>query len=102
MGNYDNLLKNVDIGVGELSPGATKPRYEPEGGFKKHKERIQRESKIADDYKNLPFQFSKPKKAKRHVVVKCKKCGHISSAPKNTIGIICSGCKKYSAVEVLD
>jgi formylmethanofuran dehydrogenase subunit E len=97
-----DLLKNTDLGTGELSPGSTKPRYEPEGGWQKHKERIHRESKEADKYKNLPFTFSKPKKHRRHTTVRCKNCGHIASAPINTVGIICSECKKYSSVEVLD
>jgi len=96
-----NLLKNQDLGIGELSPGSTKPRYEPEGGWNKHRERIHRESKQADA-KNLPFTFSKPKRHRRHTTVKCKNCGHLTSAPVNTVGIICNECKKYSAVEVLD
>ena len=36
-------LKNVDLGIGELSPGVTKRRWEPEGGINKHNERIHRE-----------------------------------------------------------
>lgn len=97
-----DLLKNTNLGIGELDPGSTKPRYEPEGGWHKHKERIHRESKVADDHKNLPFKFSKPRKHRRHTAVRCKNCGYVTSAPVNTVGIICPECKKYSSVEVLD
>lgn len=83
----------------ELNPGSTKPRYEPEGGWRKHRERIHRESKIVDDNKNLPFTFSKPTRSKRQVTAKCKNCGYIVFVPQNTVGLICPECKKYSAVE---
>lgn len=84
----------------ELDPGSTKPRYEPEGGWGKHRDRIHRESKIADD-KNLPFTFSKPRRSKRQVTARCKNCGYIASVPQNTVGLICPECKKYSNVEVI-
>lgn len=96
-----NLLKNVDIGTGELSPGATKPRYEPEGGWKKHKERIHRESNTLDK-KNLPFTFSKPTRPKRQTLVRCLNCGNIVYVPVNTVGMVCGCCKKYSGVEVIE
>ena len=95
-----NLLKNTSLGTGELSPGATKPRYEPEGGWTKHKERIHKESKIADN-KNLPFTFSKPRRT-RHTTGRCKSCGYTTSVSVNAVGLICPECNKYSAVEVLD
>lgn len=87
--------------MSKLNPGSIKPRYDPEGGWRKHKERIHRESKIADN-KNLPFTFSKPKKAKKQITAKCKNCGYIASVPQNTVGMICPECKKYSAVEVIN
>lgn len=86
----------------ELNPGSAGRRWVPESGIKKHNERIHRESKIADDHKNLPFKFSKPIRSKKQVVVRCKNCGYITSVPKNTVGLICPECKKYSAVEVID
>jgi len=79
----------------ELSPGSTPRRYVPALGEKKHRERIHRESKIADS-KNLPFTFSKPKKPKRQSSFKCKHCGYVFSAPVNTVGVICSECKTFS------
>lgn len=85
----------------ELDPGSTGRRWEPEGGIKKHNERIHRESRIVDSHKNLPFKFSKPKKSKKHVLMKCKRCNHIVSLQKNSVGMICPKCKKYSNVEVL-
>lgn len=82
----------------ECSPGSPR-RYEPEMGVKKHNERIHRESKYADDCKNLPFSFSKPYKAKgRTTYIKCDNCGHITSGTTNTVGIICNECKKFSTV----
>ncbi len=81
-----------------LEPGATKRRYEPEKGIRKHNERIHRESKTVGDHSNLPFTFSKPSKPKRHNTVECKECGYTVSVPINTVGMICVGCKKYVSV----
>jgi len=85
--------------MGELSPGSTPRRWVPEGGIKKHNEKIHRESKIADKYKNLPFQFSKPPKNKRHEWFECVECGRIIAAPINTIMYACPDCKKATKVE---
>lgn len=83
----------------ELPPGSTSRRYEPEGGLKRHNERIHRESKYTDDNKNLPFSFRKPLKPKGNsTYVRCDNCGHIISATTATVGIICNECKKFSSV----
>ena len=84
--------------AGELTPGATPRRWAPEGGIRKHNEKIHRESKIAD-YKKLPFQFSKPPKNKRHEWFECVECGRIIAAPINTIMYACPDCKKATKVE---
>jgi len=84
--------------AGELTPGTTKRRYIPAGGERRHRERIHKESKLADDWKNLPFEFSKPKKPKRQMLIKCDNCGHISSGSVDTVGIICANCHKFSSV----
>lgn len=88
--------------MASLSPGSKGRRYNPEGGLQKYRDRIHRESEFADKHKNLPFSFSKPKKSKRHITAKCKSCGSIVSVPVNTVGMICTKCKKYSSVEVLN
>ena len=90
--------------VGELTPGATPRRYEPSGGVGKHNARIHRESKFADEHKNLPFSFSKPpKRTSRSKYVKCDNCNYITSVSINTVGMVCPECKKYSSVtEVSD
>lgn len=95
----ENFTIDGDLGVGELTPGATKRRWEPEEGVTKLNERIHKESKYLNDHKNLEFNFSKPKKASKREWKKCLKCGHVSYVPKNTVGIICSKCKQYSSVE---
>lgn len=83
----------------ELTPGATPRRYEPAGGLKNHRERIHRESKSADDHKNLPFTFKKPSKPKgRSTYVKCDNCGYIASGTTATVGMICPECNKFSTV----
>ena len=86
----------------ELSPGSVGRRYEPECGVRKHNERIHKESKFADDNKNLPFSFSKPKKSGRTSFVECDNCGHVTAASINTVGKICSNCKKFSTVTHLE
>lgn len=83
---------------GELSPGTVGRRTIPEGGEKKLRDRIHKESKAMDKYGNLPYSFSKPKKNKRQSIFECENCGNIIQAPVNTVMIICSNCK--NAVEV--
>lgn len=88
-----------DLGVGELRPGATGRRWEPEGGVNKLNNRIHKESKFADSHKNLPFSFSKPIKPKgRPLLVECDNCGNITYVTTATVGIICSHCNKFSTV----
>jgi hypothetical protein len=72
-------------------------RWIPESGLQEYREKIHKESKIADK-KNLPFTFSKPWKAKKQSQFKCG-CGHIFLASKNTVMVICSKCKQLSKVE---
>jgi formylmethanofuran dehydrogenase subunit E len=90
---------NEDLGIGELSPGSTERRWEPEGGVGRHREKIHRESRHADEFKNLPFKFSKPRKAGRRHYVKCVKCGEIFYVSVNTVGIVCKNCNAYVSVE---
>lgn len=88
-----------ELGIGELRPGAMPRRFEPECGVGKLNERIHRESKFADTHKNLPFSFRKPIKPKgRSSIIKCDNCGKLSYGNTNTVGIICSECKKFSTV----
>jgi len=84
---------------GELSPGSTSRRWIPEGGERKLRDKIHKESKFADDHKKLPFSFSKPKHLGSQVLFKCSECGHTFLASKNTIMCICSSCKKATKVE---
>jgi len=88
-----------DLGIGELSPGTTKRRYEPEEGVGKLNERIHRESNYIDQHKNLPFEFSKPKRSGRKRYMKCANCGNIVHVSVNTVGIICNNCKSYTNVK---
>lgn len=100
-----NFINDLKKGIRQnplnqvLSPGASPRRYEPVDGITKHNERIHRESKYADDYKNLPFSFSKPPKPRgRTIYIKCNNCGHITVATAVTVGIICNECNKFSTV----
>jgi hypothetical protein len=77
-------------------------RWLPDIGERKHNEKIHRESKIADDYKNLPFKFSKPKKDKRYTRFECIECSGVLFAPINTIMCVCHNCKKTTKVEKLN
>lgn len=88
-----------NLGTGELSPGVTKRRWEPEGGVRKHNERIHRESSYTDQHKNLPFAFSKPTHSGRKRYMECEKCGYIVHVSINTVGIICNECKAYVNVK---
>lgn len=76
-------------------------RYLPDEGERKLHEKIHRESKLADQ-KNLPFTFSKPEHPRKQALFGCSECGYIFFAPKNTVMIICSKCKKLSKVEKMD
>jgi formylmethanofuran dehydrogenase subunit E len=95
--NKDNTFGS--LGTGELRPGQTPRRWEPEGGVTKLNEKIHKESKFADHYKNLPFEFRKPLKSKgRSSVIRCDNCGKILYGTTATVGVICSGCNKFSSV----
>lgn len=83
----------------ELSPGSTGRRWVPDGGVDRLNKRIHRESKFADDHKNLPFSFSKPPRSKKSKRVRCTRCNYITFAPQNTVGMICHKCNKYVSVE---
>ncbi len=92
-----------DLGIGPLSPGATPRRWEPEGGTKKHNKRIHRESRYADEHKNLPFKFSKPARSMRQKIVKCNGCDTHYSVSITTVGLVCNSCHKYCGVaEVIE
>ena len=97
-GNWETLIIKGGFNMGRLAPGTVGRRYVPEGGLQRHRDRIHRESKQYDNM-NLPFTFSKPMRSGKSIVVECTNCGHITSAPKNTIGIICNWCSKYSSVK---
>ncbi len=84
--------------MGELSPGVTGRRWIPEGGERKHNEKIHRESKFADDHKNLLFELSGPPRRGKHILYECVECGHRLSARKNIVMVVCSGCKKATKV----
>lgn len=82
-----------------ISPGTIGRRWIPSGGLKKHNEKIHRESKFADDHKNLPFSFSKPRKPRGiPTFVVCNNCGYIIRATSVTVGLICPSCNKFSSV----
>ena len=85
--------------MGELSPGSTLRRWEPEGGVGKHRERIHKESKFADEHKNLPFSFSKPKKQKPiNTIVRCDFCEKEAFVTETTVAVICRHCNKFYRV----
>jgi hypothetical protein len=88
-----------DIGIGELRPGVMPRRWEPEGGVNRLRNKIHKESKFADDHKNLPFQFGKPKKSKPiNTLVMCDNCGAVTAVTAITVGIVCKKCNKFSTV----
>lgn len=84
--------------MAELSPGSTPRRWAPDGGERKLRERIHRESKWADDNLNLPFKFSKPQKSKKSDYFECVECGRVLLASTNTIMCVCPDCKKVTKV----
>lgn len=86
----------------ELSPGSPR-RYTPEGGVRRHNERIHKESKYADDWKSLPFSFRKPPKPRgRSTAIICDNCGHITHGSTATVGMICTACKKFVSVSEIE
>jgi len=103
------FIKDLQKGVAQspsvnqiLDPGSPR-RYEPSSGLKRHNERIHKESKMADNYKNLPFSFRKPIKPKgRSAYLKCNNCGHVTVGSTATVGIICNNCNKFSTVTEVD
>ncbi|RKZ10822.1 hypothetical protein DRQ25_01565 [Candidatus Fermentibacteria bacterium] len=92
-------VKNTKSDFGELTPGATGRRYEPEGGVTNHNERIHRESRHVDNHMNMPFTFSKPKREARAAYYKCPDCDYIHRGNVNTYGLICPECHKFVILE---
>lgn len=84
----------------ENSPHREAPNRHTKGG-KKYKEMIDRGSKNADLFKNLPFSFSKPPKktqARKDIFHICDHCGCVSMVSKHTVGLVCSGCREFTVV----
>lgn len=95
-----NIAKHLKKqNMGELAPGTTARRYEPNEGVNNLNKRIHKESEYIDKHKDMPFTFSKPKKAKISVTKICKNCKEPVSVNKDTVGVICRYCKTYSQVE---
>lgn len=95
----DSVNTFSDIGIGELRPGVTPRRWEPEEGIGKLNSRIHRESKYIDNNKKLPFSFGKPKKPMGgNSLIKCNNCGAITMGTTVTVGIICKSCNEFSTV----
>jgi len=100
----EQFVKDIAKGVQqskiqqELPPGSPR-RFEPEEGVRKLNERIHKESKTADDWKNLPFSFRKPLKPMgRSMAVSCDNCGHVTYGTTATVGMICKSCNEFSTV----
>jgi hypothetical protein len=66
-------------------------------GTKEYRKKIHKDSKFADDYKNLPYKFSKPKKDKaRNICFTCVECGNEMFITEDTLLVICSICNKVN------
>ena len=79
-----------------VPPHLSKNREAPnkhEKGTKAYREWVQKESKRSDDYGNLPYQFSKPKRDKpRNLSVSCLHCGEVTNVTETTVAVICRQC----------
>jgi len=73
----------------------TDRRWIPEGGIQKHRDKIHKESKVADT-KNLPYTLSRPPIRKSFEYFECEECGRQFDASKNTIMVACPDCKKLT------
>lgn len=68
-------------------------------GARKYREKIHKESALADSTKNLPFKFSKPRKDKpSRLRLECSGCGKEFAITEDTRVVICSGCKCINRV----
>jgi len=84
----------------ENSPHREAPNKHTRGG-KKYKEMIDRDTKNADRFKNLPFTISKPPKRtqpRRDIFMICDVCQCVDLVSKYTAGKICGKCHKYTSV----
>lgn len=74
-----------------------------EKGARRYRERIHRESKFADDHKNLPYKFSKPKKSKpSNTHYECEECSRDFWVNEDTVIVICGHCKHMNRVKKMD
>lgn len=81
-------------------PMADGRRWIPEEGMRRHKQKIQYESKLADR-KNLPYTISKPSARKSCTVFACVECGYQFSGSRSTVMVVCPDCKKLTKCEEL-
>ncbi len=67
---------------------------------KGHKEKIHRDSKFADNNKDLPFTFSKSKKSKpNRDVYQCSKCERVIPMDASRTHAIVCRCNNFIVVE---
>jgi hypothetical protein len=64
------------------------------------REKIHKESKFSDEFKKLPFKFSKPRFPKFDPwEYECPKCKHSFTLGRHTRMIICGACKHLFEIE---
>jgi len=84
----------------ELAPGSVRreSHLEQEMGTSKYRQMIQdHNEKNKHILDRLPFTFPRKKVVRSHldVVVSCSECGLEKIGSENTVGFVCSNCKKY-------
>ena len=95
--SYDN----IEFGLTDKENSANREAANKHTrGSKKYKEMVQEQAGLADK-KNLPYNFSVPKKSSaRNVICQCPNCEDTAAVNKNTVMVICSHCKQiYSVTE---
>lgn len=76
------------------------PANMKEMGPKAYNQKIKRSSKEADDHKNLPFNFDKPRKAKPSKVgIECKHCKKAVFVTEDAVLVVCGSCSGITRIK---
>ncbi len=93
------MTKKLEFGLSDKEKSPTREALNKHDmGRKKYYSKIDKGEREARE-KNLPFTFSKPKKASKvDVDCFCTHCKAYTRVTKNTIMVVCVSCKKLYSV----
>lgn len=76
------------------------PANMTEMGPSAYKKKIAGDNRTSKGNKDLPYNFSKPKKSKPlKVAVECKDCGKMLFVSEDSVLVVCGGCGSVTRIK---